>query len=68
MIRRLTADQFEQDFAERFGMTVTELRALGRVVMPCDCEVDSCSGWQSVNGDLKELVVKLSLAPRPGRE
>jgi hypothetical protein len=68
MIRRLTADQFEQAFAERFGMTVGELRALGRVVMPCDCEVDSCSGWQSVNGELKDLVLKLNLAPRPHRE
>ncbi len=46
-------------------MTVSELRALGRVVMPCDCEVDSCPGWQSVNRDLTALVVKLNLAPGP---
>ena len=62
---RLTAEQFEQAFAERFGMTVSELRALGRVVMPCQCEVDSCPGWQSVNRDLTALVVRLNLAPRP---
>jgi hypothetical protein len=63
--RRITAEQFEQEFAERFGLTIDELRALGRVVMPCDCEVDSCPGWQSVNRELTALVVRLNLAPRP---
>jgi len=62
--RRITAEQFEQAFAERFGLTIHELRALGRVVMPCDCEVDSCPGWQSVNRELTDLVVKLNLARR----
>jgi hypothetical protein len=63
--RRITAEQFEQAFAERFGLTIYELRALGRVVMPCDCEVDACPGWQSVNRELTDLVVKLHLAPGP---
>jgi hypothetical protein len=63
--RQMTAEQFEQAFADRFGLTVSELRALGRVVMRCDCQVDSCPGWQSVNRELTELVVKLNLAPGP---
>ena len=63
MSRQITAEQFEQAFADRFGLTVVELRALGRVVMPCECGVDSCPGWQSVHRELTKLVVKLNLAP-----
>ena len=46
---RLTAEEFERAYAERSGMTVDELRALDRVVRPCDCDSDLCEGWQSVS-------------------
>jgi hypothetical protein len=45
----VTADEFERAYAERSGVTVGELRALGRVVRPCDCGEEGCDGWQSVS-------------------
>jgi len=44
----MTADEFERRYAERSGITVAQLRALGRVVRPCDCGAEDCEGWQSV--------------------
>lgn len=44
----LTAEQFEQAYAERSGRTVESLRAAGRVVRPCDCGENICEGWQYV--------------------
>jgi hypothetical protein len=45
----LTAAEFERLYAERSGLTVEELRALGRVVRPCRCDYELCEGWQSVS-------------------
>lgn len=39
---------FEHAYARRSGLTVRQLRALGRVVRPCDCGEDGCEGWQNV--------------------
>jgi hypothetical protein len=47
--RTITADAFEAAYAERSGLTVAELRALGRVVRPCDCDYEECEGWQSIS-------------------
>ena len=63
-MNRITAEQFEQAFAERFGMTVEELRALGRVVIPCECGVESCAGWQSVSHDVAASALRLPIARR----
>lgn len=46
---RTSAEQFERDYAERSGVTVEWLREYGRVVRPCDCGEDICTGWQSVS-------------------
>lgn len=43
------AEEFERRYAERSGMTVEELRDLGRVVRPCSCGEEGCGGWQSVS-------------------
>lgn len=45
----MTAEQFEQSFAEHSGITVEQLRELGRVVRPCNCGVEWCEGWQSLS-------------------
>jgi len=42
------AEEFERAYAERSGITVEQLRELGRVVRPCTCGEDYCEGWQSV--------------------
>lgn len=55
----ITADEFEVAFAERSSATVEEIRALGRVVKPCDGLIDAkgndhaCEGWVSVCGDAR---------------
>jgi hypothetical protein len=59
----MTADEFERAYAARSGVTVAELRALGRVVVPCDCDYELCEGWQSVNADEIDLRRRLGLLP-----
>jgi hypothetical protein len=46
---KITAEQFEREYAERSGVTVEWLKANGRVVRPCDCHEEDCEGWQSVS-------------------
>ena len=48
----LNAEEFERQYAERCGETVEQLRALGRVVRPCDCDSKECQGWQSVSREI----------------
>jgi hypothetical protein len=43
----MTAEEFERQYAERSGITVEQLRALGRIVAPCHCAAEICEGWQS---------------------
>lgn len=43
----MTADEFEAAYAARSGLTVEKLRALGRIVAPCNCGDQGCDGWQS---------------------
>ena len=38
-------EQFEQEYAERSGMTVKELRDMGGYAEPCDCDYIYCDGW-----------------------
>jgi hypothetical protein len=50
--RKIPAEQFEREYAERCGKTVEELRATGRVVRPCECDYENCEGWQSVSQEI----------------
>jgi hypothetical protein len=43
----MTREEFEQQYAERSGITVEELR-IYRTVLPCDCGEEGCEGWQMV--------------------
>lgn len=45
----MTADEFERQYAARSGISVEQLRQLGREVRPCDCGEDDCEGWQSIS-------------------
>jgi len=45
---KLTADEFERQYAERSCVTVEFLRKQGRIVVSCDCDYDGCRGWRSV--------------------
>ena len=52
--RRISAEEFEREYAERSGVTVEWLREHGRVVRPCDCGEDGCEGWKSVSAQAAE--------------
>lgn len=43
---RMTIEEFEAGYAARLGVTVEELRAMGRFAAPCDCGDESCQGFQ----------------------
>lgn len=45
----MTAEEFEQQYAWNHGISVEQLRALGRIVRPCRCEDEGCEGWQSIS-------------------
>lgn len=49
MSAAIDAETFEAEYAERSDLTVEELRAMGRVVVPCRCGEDGCEGWASVS-------------------
>lgn len=59
----MTADEFEQQYAARSKVTVEELRALGRIVLPCDCGEDDCEGWQSISRDRAEEEARDRMRP-----
>ena len=41
----MTRDEFEQGYAARSGCTVSEIRDLGLIPVPCDCGYEFCAGW-----------------------
>lgn len=41
-----TIEEFEREYAERSGLTVDELHALGRWAEECDCDDGECDGWR----------------------
>lgn len=59
----MTAEEFEQAYADRSGTTVARLRQMGRVVRPCRCGEGLCEGWQSVShvAWLEDEVLRLEL-------
>ena len=51
----MKAGEFERRYAERSkGITVAQLRALGRVVVKCDCGDELCQGWASLPRGIAE--------------
>jgi hypothetical protein len=66
--RSITAEEFERQYAARSGMTVDQLRALDRVVLPCLCEEDGCEGWQMISRELAAdplIRFKAGIGPPP---
>lgn len=45
----MTSTEFEQQYASRYGITIEQLRALGRVVVKCKCVEEDCEGWASLS-------------------
>lgn len=62
-VSELTAEEFERRYAEQSGVSVARLRAMGRVVRPCDCGAEGyCEGWQMVS---KEYAAEIDDPAKP---
>jgi hypothetical protein len=48
----VTAEEFEQGYADRSHVTVEWLHTHGQVVRPCECGWDDCEGWQMTTSEL----------------
>lgn len=49
VLKNMTKDEFEKEYARKSGMTVEELHKMGLYAKECDCEYNNCKGWQMVN-------------------
>jgi len=49
MIKRMTKDEFEKQYAEECRTTVEELHKSGLIAISCECELRSCPGWKMVD-------------------
>ena len=45
----MTKEEFERGYAKRGGISLEQLRAWGRGVVPCACGDPECEGWAMVN-------------------
>lgn len=45
-IQEQSKAEFERGYAERSGLTLEQLLALGGQAIPCSCEADNCCGWE----------------------
>jgi len=62
----MTKEAFEAAYAQRSGITVDELHALGRYAVSCGCGDEACHGWQMVRKSYylhdEALKIKLPVA------
>lgn len=54
-------EEFEQQYAERSGITRDELHNIGRVAIPCDCGEEICEGWQMIQQDGDGTLLDLAI-------
>lgn len=50
----MNADEFEKQYAANSGVPVSLLRAMGRYVLPCECNEGACAGWQMAHAEIQE--------------
>lgn len=51
----MTKEEFEQEYAENWGITVKEFYEKHRkIAIPCDCGEPGCQGWQMVDRKTKQ--------------
>ena len=58
----MTLDEFEQQYAERSGVTVAWLHAKGQFGAPCNCGEEGCQGWQMKHKTTLQEVIMEDLA------
>ena len=57
------AEQFEQEYAARSGVTVAFLHAHGRFAEPCECGDPICEGWQ-MGHQWEDAIIENQRIPR----
>ena len=45
----MTKDEFEKRYAENSGVSVSQLREMGLIAVPCDCSYEGCHGWKMIS-------------------
>ena len=48
---KITKEEFEKYWTGLGGHTVDDLRRMGLVAKPCDCDYEGCQGWQMAGDD-----------------
>jgi len=51
--QKLSKEEFEINFAKKYGFTLTELRDIGLFAIPCNCGSPNCQGWLMANNFLE---------------
>lgn len=49
MRKIITAQEFEEQYAQRANLTIEQLHELGQFIFPCHCGYSDCRGWQIRN-------------------
>lgn len=50
--------QFEREYCERSGYTVTAMHERGRFAVRCPCGLDECPGFQMISAGMFEFFVQ----------
>lgn len=56
---KYTKGAFESQHAADLGITVEQLRLLGRIIAPCICTDSQCPGWQSLAPESVQVAKEL---------
>jgi len=54
-----TRKEFEAYYIANSGITLAQLRSLGRCAIPCDCGAPECRGWQMIHVEFKHYLMPL---------
>jgi hypothetical protein len=55
----ISNEKFEREYAERSGISLDELRALGLRAYTCKCDYEECHGFQMMSESTYETLKRL---------
>lgn len=55
----ISNEEFEREYAERSGISLDELRALGLRPYTCKCDYEECQGFQMLSESTHETLKRL---------
>lgn len=54
MKKKLTKEEFEENYARDSGITIEEYRET-QVTLPCNCSYEGCKGWAAVSNNERAI-------------